>query len=51
MSRDSDELMDDDILDYFDDTALCSVCGRYYCTCCGCDCLFEYYGEDDEEDE
>ena len=40
---------DDDILDYFDDTAECPSCGAYYCLCCGCDCLLGLY--EDEEDE
>jgi hypothetical protein len=51
MNRDSDELMDDDISDYFDDMALCGACGHYYCTCCGCDCLFEDCEEEDEDDK
>ena len=40
---------DDDILEYFDDTAECPSCGAYYCLCCGCDCLLGLY--EDEEDE
>ena len=42
---------DDGILEYFDDTAECPICGAYYCTCCGCDCLLGLYEDEDEEDD
>lgn len=38
---------DDDILEYFDDTAVCPACGAIYCTCCGCNCLDDLYEEDE----
>lgn len=41
--------------EYYSDTAQCGACGGYYCTCCGCDCMFgdiyEDYVEEDETEE
>ena len=46
-----EELLDDTILEYFGDVALCGVCGHYYCTCCGCDCWLGFYEEEEDESE
>lgn len=61
VSSDDDDIIDDTIVDYdwedeldglddFDiDTAKCSLCGRWYCTCCGCDCWMDDFDDEDEE--
>ncbi len=57
VSSDDDDIIDDtvdsyweDELDDFDsDTAKCSLCGRWYCTCCGCDCWMDDFDDEDEE--
>ena len=61
VSSDDDDIIDDNIvdddwedeldgLDDFDtDTDKCILCGRWYCTCCGCDCWMDDFDDEDEE--
>lgn len=43
LDKDYTEEMYDDFNDYdlYDDAEICTICGSIYCSCCGCDCLFE----------
>lgn len=46
--EDDDDFMDEYEDTFESDTAMCGLCGRYYCTCCGCDCWWS--DDEDEED-